>query len=165
MRVGDNTVGTSTNCSLRLRKRRTRWTRRARDLGHFDNLLGDQQVQAAKELQRVMSRSHEGVCPATRTLTPNSGGRTPGSQTPGVPATPSSTRWRWSTLAVCLCTRLPKKAPRAHHSHDELDNPMTWPTRARQQPCPGNKILEPTRPLRRVRTAPHAATPQTTFAE
>ena len=32
---------------------------------------------------------HEGVCPTTRTLAPNSGGRTPGSQTPGVPATPS----------------------------------------------------------------------------
>ena len=35
----------------------------------------------------------------------NSGGRTPGSLTPDVTATPSPPRWRGSALAVCLCTR------------------------------------------------------------
>ena len=30
---------------LRLRNKKTRWTRRARDLGHFDNLLGHQEIQ------------------------------------------------------------------------------------------------------------------------
>ena len=53
-----------------------------------------------------------------------------------------------STLVVYLCTRPLKDASSAHHSHDELpppadelqlrnlDKPLTWPTRARQQPCP-----------------------------
>ena len=47
MRVGDNTVSTSTNCSADCgtRKRRTRWTRRARDLEYINNLLGNREVQ------------------------------------------------------------------------------------------------------------------------
>ena len=53
---------------------------------------------------------HEGVCPATRTLAPNSGGRTPGSKLPASPPPlprPDGGGQPWS----CTFVHGPKKKP------------------------------------------------------
>ena len=56
---------------------------------------------------------HEGVCPATRTLVPNSGGRTPGASS-GVPATPSRRDGSCQPWP-CACAHGPKKSPTQLH--------------------------------------------------
>ena len=52
---------------------------------------------------------HEGVCPATRTVAPNSGGRTPGGKLPGLPPPlprPDGGGQPWP----CACAHGPKKS-------------------------------------------------------
>ena len=53
---------------------------------------------------------HEGVCPATRTLAPNSGGRTPGSKLPASPPPlprPDGGVQPWP----CTCVHGPTSSP------------------------------------------------------
>ena len=66
---------------------------------------------------------HEGVCPATRTHAPNSGGRTPGSKLPASPPSlprPDGGGQPWP----CPCVHDPKKSTRQRACHQPVQETM-----------------------------------------
>ena len=71
------------------------------------------------------------VCPYIPAACNGLGGRSPGSKTPGDPATPSPPLWRGSTLALCLCTgpyqlELSRTCSTSEHLHNRgIDHVQT----------------------------------------